>query len=106
MAFDLINTGKSALVRLAIVGLCLPVAATAGVDEDLAQAANSPYEIARFVDTHMTFRWEPLWKVLGIPKNAVFMEQCDVMGGRSGPECSEELITVLDPFQVILILRH
>jgi hypothetical protein len=95
----------SKLFRLAIAGLSLPVAARAGVDEDLAQAAKSPYEIARFIDTHVTFGWEPLWKALGIRKADVFMQPC---GEMSGPrrDCYEELITVVDPFQVILILRH
>lgn len=82
----------------------VPVASYAGADEDLARAAKSPYEIARFVDSHVTFHWEPLWKALGIQKDDVVIQPCGVM---AGPErdCSVELVTVLDPFQVILILR-
>lgn len=94
------------LFRLAVVVLLLPVAGAAGVDDELAQAAKSPYDIARFVDTHVTFRWEPLWKALGLQKNSdVFMQPCGELGGPKR-DCSEELVTVLDPFQVILILRH
>jgi hypothetical protein len=95
------------LFRLAIVALLLPGAgAAAGLDDELAQAAKSPYDIARFVDTHITFHWEPLWKALGIQKNDdVFMQPCGELGGPKR-DCSEELVTVLDPFQVILILRH
>ena len=95
------------LFRLAIVALLLPVmGAAASVDEELAQAAKSPYDIARFVDTHVTFRWEALWSALGIQKNAdVFMQPCGELGGPKR-DCAEELVTVLDPFQVILILRH
>jgi hypothetical protein len=101
---DLPNPVAS-MLGLAIFGLSLPVAVFAGVDEDLAKAAKSPYEIARFVDTHVTFDWEPLWKALGIPKDQVFIQPCGTMSGPKR-DCSEELITVLDPFQVILILRH
>ena len=104
--FHFSNAIISAPLTLAIIGLSLRVEAFAGVDEDLARAAKSPYEIARFVDTHVTFRWEPLWKTLSIPKDALFMQPCDFRNGNSSPECSEELVTILDPFQVILILRH
>ena len=95
------------LFRFAIVGLLLPVVgAAASVDEELVQAAKSPYDIARFVDTHVTFHWEPLWKALGIQNNGdVSMQPCGELGGPRR-DCSEELVTVLDPFQVILILRH
>jgi hypothetical protein len=88
------------LLRLVVAGLALPLAASAGVDEELAQAAKSPYDIARFVDMHVTFRWEPLWTALGLQNDGeVFMRPCE-------RDCSEELITVLDPFEVILVLRH
>jgi len=89
------------LLRLAIAVLLLPVAgAAASVDEELVQAAKSPYDIARFVDTHISFQWEPLWKTLGLENDGdLFTEPCE-------RGCSEELVTVLDPFQVILILRH
>ncbi len=79
--------------------LVLSSCAFAGVDEDLAQAAKSPYDIARFVDTHPTFDWAPLWKALGINENLVQLQSCG-----EGQECSEELITIL-PFQVIVLLR-
>ena len=93
------------LFRLAIVVLLLPVAWAAGVDDELAQAAKSPYDIARFVDTHVTFRWEPLWKALGLQNDGdVFIQPCGESGGRR--DCFEELITILDPFQMILVLRH
>ncbi len=93
--------------RLAIVAFLLPVVgAAAGVDNELALAAKSPYDIARFVDTHIAFRWEALWQALGIQKkDDVFMQPCGEMGGPKR-DCSEELVTILDPFQVILILRH
>jgi hypothetical protein len=89
---------------VAIPVLLFPLVAIAGVGEDLASAAKSPYEIARFVDTHITFRWEPLWKSLGI-QNDVFMQPCGELNGAKR-DCSEEFITIPDPFQVILILRH
>lgn len=95
------------LLRIAIVALLIPVrGAAATVDEELAQAAKSPYDIARFVDTHITFQWESLWTALGIQKeDDVFMQPCGELGGPKR-DCSEELVTVLDPFQMILILRH
>jgi hypothetical protein len=105
MLLRLRNSGKLVLFRLVIAGLALPLAASAGVDEELAQAAKSPYDIARFVDTHLTYRWEPLWKALGLENEGdVFIRPCGESSGRRG--CFEELITVLDPFQVILTLRH
>jgi len=88
---------------LSLLGLILPAAVLGQVDEELARAAKSPYEIARFVDTHSSFQWEPLWKALGIHGDDVFMQPCEQEGGS---KCYEELVTVLDPFQVILLLRH
>jgi hypothetical protein len=87
--------------RLSIVLFLFALAAAAGENEELAQAAKSPYGIARFVDTHIRFEWEPLWKGLGI--SDVFLPSCGD-GGRK--DCTAEMVTILDPFQVILILHH
>jgi hypothetical protein len=99
------NPGKQARFAVAVSLLCVPVAAFAGADEELAEAAKSPYDIARFVDAHITFGWEPLWKALGIRDSDVLMQPCGEIGGPKR-DCFEELVTVLDPFQVIVILRH
>lgn len=105
MVFHVPDAGRFVLFGLAIAWLSLPSAAFAGVDEELAQAATSPIDIARFVDTHITFEWEPLWKALGIQGDDVFMQPCGELGGPKR-DCSEERVTVLDPFQVIVVLRH
>lgn len=44
MMFDLPNAGKFVLLTLVIAELYLPLAVSAGVDEELAEAAKSPYE--------------------------------------------------------------
>ena len=89
-------------IKLGKLGIAavLPLAAFAGVDEDLAQAAKSPYDIARFVNTHETFRLQSLWKTLHIPQDKIYMApDC----GRG--ECSTELVEEPSPRQVILIVR-
>jgi hypothetical protein len=94
-----------ARVGLVVAILFLPHWALAGIDEELAAAAKSPYDVARFVDTHITFEWNPLWRALGIQHPDPVMNPCGEMGGPRR-DCEEELVTVLDPFQVIVILRH
>jgi hypothetical protein len=83
-----------------ILAVVPPWPALADADADLARAAKSPYDIARCVDTHKTFDWSPLWKALGIDQNMVQLMPCE-----GAWDCSEELITVLDPPQVIVLLR-
>ena len=69
------------LIAVVISAFALPGHAIADVETDLAQAAKSPYDIARFVDTHKTFDWAPLWKALGIDPNPVQLMPCEG-GGR------------------------
>jgi len=33
---------------------------------ELERAAKSPYDLARYIDSHTGFDWEPLWKSLGV----------------------------------------
>jgi hypothetical protein len=82
-----------------------PFVAHADVAEDLAKAARSPEELVRFVETHGTFEWAPLWKTLGIKSDDVFLPNCEETG-RGIADCSAELTTVVEPFQVIVILTH
>ena len=89
----------------ALLTLLLAAAALAGVDEELAQAAKSPYDIARFVDRHASFQWEPLWQALGIKDADLATQPCEAREG-AVRICSEELITIPDPSQVVLILRQ
>jgi len=88
---------------LLLLMVCL--AARADVAEDLVAAARSPYELARFVESHTDFDWAPLWKALGIEDADVFLLVCEDTGNGIVP-CSAELITVVEPFQLILILRE
>lgn len=76
----------------------------ADVASDLAQAAESPYEIERFVETHAVFDWHPLWKALKLTDDTglpACEERLD-----AGRDCSSELISVLEPEQTIVLLRH
>jgi hypothetical protein len=90
------------MTRLTVAALLLPLAAFGGVDEELAAAAKSPYDIARFVDSHVTFDWAPLWKALAMNVDKLFMRPCRATDGER--DCRAELVTVLDPFQVIVLL--
>jgi len=65
------------LIAVVISAFALPGHAIADVETDLARAAKSPYDIARFVDTHKTFDWAPLWKALGIDPNPVQLMPCE-----------------------------
>src|SRR5271157_4992863 len=96
------SAARPALVIAAVISaFFLPRPVFADDDAELAQAAKSPYDIARFVDTHKTFEWTPLWKALGITDNAARLMRSE----EQGETCSEDLITVLDPPQVIVLLR-
>jgi len=71
---------------------------------DLAGAAQSPFEIERFVETHVAFEWNPLWKALKLTDDTG-LPACEERPD-AGRDCSSELITVLDPEQTIVLLRH
>jgi hypothetical protein len=83
---------RSALLLLS----CL--AASAQPTADLVQASKSPYDLARFIDSHTGFDWNPLWKTLGIgDSDARYLFPCENRGS-----CTTELIVFLDPDQTIL----
>ena len=88
--------GASVLAHSGCVGVGQPV-------DDLARASKSPYDLARYIDSHLKFPWEPMWKALGIDQsdqwNNFFL--CESRDG-----CTTELITFLDPDQTILHLRN
>jgi hypothetical protein len=67
---------------------------------ELARAAKNPYDLARFIDSHLGFDWGVLWKALGT-EGAVIQPCGRLSDGRRG--CSTELITVLSPDQAILL---
>ncbi len=73
--------------------------------QELASLAASPYELARYVETHRDFDWQPLWQALGIKDQEVFLPPCEENFSGVAP-CSSELITVADPLQMIVLLEH
>lgn len=76
--------------------LCSMGFAQSGPVPEILQAARSPYELARYVDTHVGFEWKPLWER--------FKLQAPLLPCSQAGECSTELITVLDPPQTILVI--
>jgi len=71
--------------------------------ESLSSFAASPYNLAKYVETHSNFDWEPLWRALNVDAG-IFLPRCD--GGFQGvPSCSSEIIMV-DPLQLIVILEQ
>jgi hypothetical protein len=86
------------------LGLMLLGAMTCAEAEDIAAAAESPYKLAKYVDTHDDFDARALWKALNIKDQDIFLPGCQ--GDRRQPaQCSSELITVVDPLQVIVLLE-
>ena len=69
----------------------------------LARAARSPYDIVRFVATHSEYDWAPLWQALDIHDASLPM--C-ALGSESLAACSADVVSVFDPSQVIVVLRH
>ncbi len=63
---------------------------------EIVRAAKSPYDLARYIDSHVGFEWGPLWNALGVGGS---LRPCENSG-----DCSTELITVLDPPQTILVI--
>ena len=83
----------------------LGIAATQASGQELAAAAASPEKLAKFVETHNDFSWQPLWNALNIHDAEIFLPMCEedtegVLG------CSAELIRVDDPPQTIVVLEH
>jgi len=72
-----------------------------GTHPDIVRAAKSPYDLARYIDSHTGFAWEPLWKALRID-SVIYIQPCGAMGGRG---CSTEILTVQDPDQTILVIQ-
>jgi len=74
------------------------LAALAQPAADLGLASKSPYDLARFIDSHTGFDWNTMWKALGVDAaDAGNLFRCENRG-----ECTTELITFLDPDQTIL----
>lgn len=92
-------------MRRSIGLLLIANAAVLVRSQELASIAASPYALARYVETHHDFDWQPLWQALGIKDQEAFLPPCEENFSGVAP-CSSELITVLDPLQMIVLLEH
>jgi hypothetical protein len=64
-------------------------------DPEIVRAAKSPYDLARYINSHDEIDWEPLWRALGVDAQ---------LGLPCSMDCAVELIMVENPEQVILIV--
>jgi hypothetical protein len=72
--------------------------------DELIAAAASPYSLAKYVETHSDFDDDSLWKRLTPGLKEWSLPRCDDFFRGIAP-CSCELITVVDPFQVIAVVE-
>ncbi len=70
--------------------------------QELAHAARDPYDLARFIDSHLGFDWAAMWKALD--HHPLFIQPCGKLSGGK-KRCSTELITVLSPDQMVLVIQ-
>jgi hypothetical protein len=86
-----------------VISPFLPRLTADDASQALARAAGSPYDIERFVATHDEYDWAPLWQALDI--HDAYLPMC-TLGSESLPACSADVISVFDPSQVLVVLRH
>jgi hypothetical protein len=55
-------------------------------EPEIVRAAKSPYDLARYLETHKGFKWAPLWKALKT-------------------KSSTEVVSLLNPDQAIVVVR-
>lgn len=65
-------------------------------EPEIARAAKSPYDLARYIDSHEKIDWPTLWRALGIKPD---------LGLSCSSDCVTELIVVENPEQAILIVE-
>ncbi|HEY4363176.1 MAG TPA: hypothetical protein VGN17_19560 [Bryobacteraceae bacterium] len=70
---------------------------------EIARAAKSPYDLARYLETHTDFDWAPLWQTLGSASPAS-VEPCVTASDRQA-RCSTEVIGLLNPDQAIVVVQ-
>jgi hypothetical protein len=91
------------LVSLALLAISLSAQGIpSGQDQELSRAAKNPYDLARYIDSHLGFDWGVMWRVLGA--EPVFIQPCGKLSDGK-KRCSTELITVLDPDQIVLVIQ-
>jgi hypothetical protein len=60
------------------------LASAVHAQDDLAEAARSPYTLQRYVDRHPIIDWAPMWRALNINANEVFLPTAATpQGGRA-----------------------
>ena len=92
-----------AVLTLLVISPFVPHLAADDAPQALARAARSPYDIERFVVTHNDYDWAPLWQALDIDDAS--LPACS-LGSESLASCSADVVSVFDPSQVIVVLRH
>ena len=90
-------------LALPVISPFLPRLRADDAPQALARAARSPYDIVRFVSTHNEYDWAPLWQALDI--HDASLPVC-TLGSESLAACSADVVSVFDPSQVIVVLRH
>ncbi len=65
-------------------------------EPEIVQSAKSPYDLARYINSHDDIDWAPLWQALGVDAQ---------LGLPRSLDCAAELIVVDNPEQVILIVN-
>lgn len=95
---------KAKLLAGLSVALYFAASGRAQSTDEMARIAQSPYEIERFVEKTPAFEWEPLWKALHIQEEIV-LPSCEERLDATR-DCGSELITINEPAQVLLLLRH
>lgn len=93
------------MYRLATTIILSSVAFAQNAQEaEIVGAGKSPFDLARYIDSHPTIDWKPLWTAMGNggdpPKELPRCAPYPV-----GIFCSTELITVINPSQVIVLVH-
>ena len=96
------------MYRLAVtLFLCSAAVALDAPEAEIVRAAESPYDLARYLRTHTDFNWGPLWLALGI-KSPASNEPCVTAADRHAA-CSIQTVSIAAPSQVIVVVggdRH
>jgi len=81
----------------AFVVYALTASAQSSIDSELARVAKSPYDLAKFIESHENFDLKAAFVSLGL--KGEFFPPCE-------SHCHTELVTVIEPFQVILVIHQ
>ncbi len=94
----------AAMLRVfAAISLAVAAVAQNSPQAEIARAAKSPYDLARYLETHTDFEWAPLWLALGAA-NPASIEPCVTVADKRA-RCSTEIVTLLSPDQAIVVVQ-